>query len=811
METQPAGSRTSVSDEKLSTTDEKHDLKGSDIEVADQPAEGEFEVLHDERDIATHVIDVEDDETLSPWTFRAFFLGLGLSAFGGVLAEIYYFKPQTVLVSTMFLAIIAFILGKGMEIIPPIGPLRYLNPFPYNKKENAFVVIMASAAANSALGTEVLAVQRLFYDITPNAAASIFLLFSSQLAGYGIGGLFRRALLYPSKMLYPGALPLVSMLDALYKDAEGARKKRRLFWIAFTVIFFWEILPEWMFPLLTGFSIFCLANPRSGDFTRVFGGSNGNEGLGLLSLCLDWQYISGGVNPMAIPLKAQVSNFIGYILCMVVFCGVYYNNIWSAKSFPFVGLRFTSFFFFSKAGLQLSQELFYANGTVYDQLLILNSNFEVDPTLLAEQGLPFYASTWVVQLLTTNLGMAATFTHLLLWNRDELRAAWSWATPSALKQSFATFNWRFWQDTGMREDDPETDPHYREMLKYPDAPNSWYFVTLLISLIIALVLIYKTNSTLPWWGLIVSLLLATISIVFFGALYAITGLQFIIQPFVQMIGGFIHPGKPVANMYFVLYSYNSVSQAQLLLKDLKIAQYTKLPPRAAFTAQILGTLLGAILNFCEIACIDREERGLTTPCQVLMNSIIDNQRDILLSVEGTNIWSGQQPQQYNSQAIAWGGLSHQLFAINQRYQWTAWAYVVGLIVPVPFWLVYRFFPKLRTDYLYTPVICYYIGWLCVGINSSIFSYFSIAFISQCQIRKLKALLCEIQLRPRLRPRRRNPSHGIHPLVRRPRSLRKRASIPAMVGREPERKLRSVPGYRIGTPVGGVDTRTQRDL
>lgn len=44
--------------------------------------------------------------------------------------------------------------------------------------------------------------------------------------------------------------------------------------------------------------------------------------------------------------------------------------------------------------------------------------------------------------------------------------------------------------------------------------------------------------------------------------------------------------------------------------------------------------------------------------QVLMNTIIDNQRDILLSVEGTNIWSGQQPQQYNSQAIAWGGLRY---------------------------------------------------------------------------------------------------------------------------------------------------------
>ena len=39
---------------------------------------------------------------------------------------------------------------------------------------------------------------------------------------------------------------------------------------------------------------------------------------------------------------------------------------------------------------------------------------------------------------------------------------------------------------------------------------------------------------------------------------------------------------------------------------------------------------------------------------VIMNTIIDSQWNILLSVQGTNIWSGQQPQQYNSQAIAWG-------------------------------------------------------------------------------------------------------------------------------------------------------------
>lgn len=134
----------------------------------------------------------------------------------------------------MFLAIISYVLGLAMEtFIPRWGYFRYLNPGPFNKKENAMIVIMASAAANSALGTEVLAVQRLFYDITPNPAASIFLLFSSQLIGYGIGGMMRSILLYPSKMLYPGVLPLISMFDALFRSGESSKKKLRLFYIAF--------------------------------------------------------------------------------------------------------------------------------------------------------------------------------------------------------------------------------------------------------------------------------------------------------------------------------------------------------------------------------------------------------------------------------------------------------------------------------------------------------------------------------------------------------------------------------------------------
>ncbi|KAI6039134.1 OPT oligopeptide transporter protein-domain-containing protein [Pisolithus marmoratus] len=634
-------------------------------------------VFNDERELVSHVISTDDDPSLNPWTFRSFFIGVGLSAFGSALAEIYYFKPQTLTVSLMFLAIISYIIGTAMEtLIPRRGIFRWLNPHPFNKKENAFVIIMASAAANAALATEVLAVQRMYYNVNPNTATSIFLLFSSQLLGYGIGGLMRSVLLYPSKMFYPSILPLVSMFDALFQDGTAAQRKIQVFWAVFSIIFVWELFPEWIFPLLTGFSIFCLAAPNSPAVSRLFGGSNGNEGLGLLSICFDWQYISA-LNPFTVPLKA---------------------------------LRGTS-----PSYVGLSQVLFYENGTLYDQSLIMDANYQVDPQLVAEQGLPYYASTWVVYLTATNLALGATIVHLLLWIYDDLRAAWTWLSPASLWLTWKEFDGRFWKYDGRDEEAKiadDLDPHYAQMLKYPDAPNSWYGLTAVLSLIIALVVIYKSDSTLPWWGLVVALLLATVFILFVVALYAMTGVPLSIQTFVQMVAGYLHRGKPMANMYFVLYSYNTMNQAQLLLRDLKVAQYVKLPPRAAFAAQVIGTLFGAVVNF------------------VLMNSIINNRRDILLSVQGSNVWSGQQVQQYNSQAIAWGGLSNELFSISSRYHWVPLSYVIGLFVPIPFWLVHRYWPKLRADFMYTPLVCGFIGTLAAGINASALSFLIVGFTSQ---------------------------------------------------------------------------------
>ena len=84
---------------------------------------------------------------------------------------------------------------------------------------------------------------------------------------------------------------------ALHFDTTANFKRLRLFWTAFTAMFCYEVIPSYIFPLLNGVNVFCLASQKASPnvqnvFTNVFGGSDSNEGLGLFGFGFDWQFIT---------------------------------------------------------------------------------------------------------------------------------------------------------------------------------------------------------------------------------------------------------------------------------------------------------------------------------------------------------------------------------------------------------------------------------------------------------------------------------------------------------------------------------------
>lgn len=190
---------------------------------------------------------------------------------------------------------------------------------------------------------------QLYYDTNVHALTAVLATFSTACFGYGVVGLFRPLTVYPSEMVYwtvrnpasqstsDGSLQLLhrtyrqflsfrvrdtrpksfitDLHAALHFDTKSNQKRVKLFWIAFAGMFIYEVFPSYIFPLLNGFSIVCLATQHAPTntlniITNLFGGSNGNEGLGyvtlhfylnvpaayyvysFLSLGFDWQYIT---------------------------------------------------------------------------------------------------------------------------------------------------------------------------------------------------------------------------------------------------------------------------------------------------------------------------------------------------------------------------------------------------------------------------------------------------------------------------------------------------------------------------------------
>lgn len=59
--------------------------------------------------------------------------------------------------------------------------------------------------------------------------------------------------------------------------------------------------------------------------------------------------------------------------------------------------------------------------------------------------------------------------------------------------------------------------------------------------------------------------------------------------------------------------------------DLKLGQYTKLPPRMTFAAQMAGSIVGSIFNY------------------TMMNTIVTNNREVLQDPVGTRVVRSLQP------------------------------------------------------------------------------------------------------------------------------------------------------------------------
>ncbi|KAJ7789172.1 OPT oligopeptide transporter protein-domain-containing protein [Mycena olivaceomarginata] len=217
------------------------------------------------------------------------------------------------------------------------------------------------------------------------------------MVGYGIAGLLRTFLVYPTYAFYPNYISGVNLLQSLHWRGTLNSKKRRFFWIVFAAIFFWEWIPQYLMPILTAISVICLADNGRHKFVRnLFGAGSSNEGIGLLSVSTSWTLITQGT-PLVWPLQTQINSFIGMWLGYIVLTTCYYSNVINGRNLPF-----------------MSTSLFSETGDTNNQSEVITVDYKLNTTALETVGLPRYSTTYTISQLSYNLSLGAAVTYLFL-------------------------------------------------------------------------------------------------------------------------------------------------------------------------------------------------------------------------------------------------------------------------------------------------------------------------------------------------------------------------------------------------------------
>ncbi|KAL4803348.1 OPT oligopeptide transporter protein-domain-containing protein [Aspergillus unguis] len=622
-------------------------------------------------DVSKFIISDRDDGDPA-LTFRSIVLGTVFTALSSVITILYVFKPYQVQVSAVFLQLLVFIFGKAWATFTPRPErfkkawlrtvLRFMNSGQhFGIKEHVVAALIASSGNNGLSGVEVHAVERLFYDIHISAATAVLSTFSIVLCGFVLAGILRPLIVYPAEMVYWSTLPQVVLYQNLHFDPRDNKRRLIKFGWALALAAVWELFPAYMVTWFGGLSVFCLASMGAPEhtrkiFTTVFGGASSNEGLGLFNFSLDWQYIQSTY--LSLPFKQQVNTWIGYAIFYVVMSALYYGNAWDALKFPF-----------------MSTSLFQQNGDSFSPSSVTNAEGTIDYAKLGQIGLPGLTSSTVWGYLCENLAIGALITHVLSFYWKDMSLAWKQARSKS-----------------------QPDPHYQGMLKYKEVPMWWYIALFVLAFFAGLIVTIKGQTTLPAWGYIIALVLGAFIAPFSCVLYGLYGTGVSTNQLSKMVAGALHPGRPLAGLYFASWSHQVILLSVNLANWLKVGQYTKVPHRIMFATQVYGTLLGAALNY------------------VVMITIVSNQREILLDPIGNSVWSGSTGTQ-------------------GRYLIVPLGLLIGLVFPVVHWGVIKVFPRTKKWPLNTAIVASYMGKNYYGNTSWIWSSIAVGVVSQLWLRK----------------------------------------------------------------------------
>ncbi|OAQ25444.1 oligopeptide transporter [Linnemannia elongata AG-77] len=626
------------------------------------------------------IVSNKDEPNLPVMTFRFWVMAVLFSCLLSFFNQFFWFRTNPMTLSTLVIQLISYPFGKFMARVLPTGPL---NPGPFNIKEHVLIALTANCAGGTAYAVDITVIQKVFYGQDHGFLANWLLILTTQTLGFGMAGVLRRYLVYPAAMIWPANLVQVAMFNTLHKEEDllpGQWSRFKFFCVATVVMFFYQWIPGFIFPVLSSIVWVCWIDPKNPVLSQI----GGRKGMGLGAISLDWNEIVGYLgSPLVVPWWAQVNIALGFFLLAWVLVPIaYYTNLWDAQRFPMYG-----------------SALFKSNGDPYPVLSVLNKETLTLSHTGYEAAGPLRIATFFS--LTYGVGFAcltAMITHTWLYHRHKLVAQW--------KQSRTQ----------------SEDIHHKLMQAYPEVPD-WWYAALFVGMTAVGIFTCQYYGYMPWWAVLLAILLAVVFSLPVGLIQALTNQQPGLNIITEYTIGYILPGDPIANVTFKTLGYITMAQAMTFTSDLKLGHYMKVPPRAMFWAQLLGTVIAGTINL------------------VTANWLLNSQKDICTKNE---VFGCPNANTFYSASVIWGVIAPNLmFGPTSMYNAINYFFLIGLVLPIPFYFLKKAYPNTWLDYVHVPVMLsatgmmppaypfHYANWLTLGFA---FQFFARRYRSEWHLR-----------------------------------------------------------------------------
>ncbi|XP_050219324.1 oligopeptide transporter 1 [Mercurialis annua] len=600
-------------------------------------------------------VPITDDPTQPVLTFRTWLLGVISCVLLAFVNQFFSYRTNQLVVTAVSAQIVVLPLGKMMAAILPEKEVKFpftkwsfsLNPGPFNVKEHTLITIFANCGYNGVYAVHILTAVKAFYKRPLNPLAAMILVQTTQLLGYGWAGMFRKILVDSPFMWWPQNLVQVSLFRALHEKEKRPRNglsRIQFFTMVFIGSFAYYIIPGYLFPSISAFSFVCWIWTDS-VFAQQLG--SGLNGLGIGSFGLDWSTVSSFLlSPLAVPFFAIANTMAGFIIFLYILVPIaYWTNAFNATKYPII-----------------SSHTFDFDGRPYNISRILNEkNFDINLTEYNDYSKLYLSVLFAFAYGLSFASLMATLSHVALFDGKNI--------------------WKMWMKTKGAIQDQFTDVHTRLMKKnYEQVPEWWFLSIAIISLGLSLLAVEGFNKALqlPWWGLILACAISFFFTLPIGIIQATTNVQMGLNVITELIIGYMYPGKPLANVAFKTYGYISMTQALMFVQDFKLGHYMKIPPKAMFFVQLAGTIIASSVCFGTAWWLLTNVENICIP-------------DML--PEGSP-WTCPGDDVFYNASIIWGVIGPmRMFGKLGVYTKMNWFFLIGLVAPVPAWLLARKYPN----------------------------------------------------------------------------------------------------------------------